>query len=68
MPSGRSYYNEERNTATGVVEFKNDSYAVDQAIKEMIRTAGDLLLAVLADKKQIRCITVAGLAANYSTR
>ena len=33
----------------------------------MIQMADDLLLVVLADKKQIRCITIAGLAANYST-
>ena len=67
VPTGQSYYNEEGDAAAGVVEFKNDAYAVDQAIAEMLRTAGDLLLAVLADKKQIRCITIAGLAANYDT-
>ena len=67
VPTGQSYYSEDGNAAAGVVEFKNDMYSVDQAIAEMIRTAGDLLLAVLADKKQIRCITIAGLAANYGT-
>ena len=62
VPTGQSYYNEERDAAAGVVEFKNDAYAVDQAIAEMLQTAGDLLLAVLADKK---CIMFAGLAVNY---
>jgi len=60
-----SYCNEEGNTTADVVEFKDDVYAVDQAITEMLQTAGDLLLAVLAVKKLIRCIMMAGLAANY---
>ena len=33
----------------------------------MLRTAGDILLAVLADKKLIRCVTIVGLAASYKT-
>ena len=33
----------------------------------MLRTAGDMLLAVLADKKLIRCVTFLGLAASYKT-
>ena len=51
ITSGQAYSEVEGNAAAGVVEFKNDYYG--QVIAEMIKTAGDLLLAVLADKKQI---------------
>ena len=67
IPSGEAYNEEEGNAAAGVVEFKNDHYGVNQAIAEMVKTAGDVMLAVLADKKQINQIMIAGLAANYRT-
>ena len=65
--SVHSYQIEEGNASAGIVEFKNEAHAVDQAIAEMLRTAGDVLLAVLADKKLIRCVTIVGLAASYKT-
>ena len=67
IPSVHSYQIEEGNATAGVVEFKNDAHAVDQAIAEMLRTAGDILLAVLADKRLIRSVTIVGLAASYKT-
>ena len=53
IPSGEAYNEEEGNAAAGVVEFKTDHYGVNQAIAEMLKTARDVMLAVLADKKQI---------------
>ena len=61
--SGQVYSEEEGNAAAGVVEFRNDHYGVDQAIAEMIKTAGDILLAVLTDIKQISHIMIGGVAA-----
>ena len=36
------------NATAGVLEFKNDVYAIDQTIAEMIKTLGDCTLAMLA--------------------
>ena len=65
---GESYNVKEGNAAAGVVEFKNNSYAIDETIAEMIKTAGDLALSVLASKKQILTIIITGIAANYKTQ
>lgn len=51
IPSKQSYHLEGSATA-GVVEFKNDHSAIDQAIAEMLRTAGDVVLFVLVDKNK----------------
>ena len=42
IPSLHSYQIEEGNASAGVMEFKNEVHAVDQAIAEMLRTAGDV--------------------------
>ena len=65
IPSGHSYSEEEGNAAAGIVEFKKDHFGVDQAIAEMLKLAGDVVLAVLADKKQISNVMIFGLAASY---
>ena len=65
---GTSYNIEEGNAAAGVVEFKNNSFAIDQTIAEMIKTAGNLALSVLASKKQLNTIIIIGIAANYKTQ
>ena len=48
-----------------MLEFKNDHFTVEQAIAEMLRTAGDVVLSVLADQKQVTHVMITGLAANY---
>ena len=52
ISSGQSYSQEEGNAAAGVVEFKKDHFGVDQVIAEMLKTAGDVVLAMLADKNK----------------
>jgi len=51
----------------GVVECKNEDYAIDQTIAEMIRTMGDVALSALAARDHIDEILVAGFAVNYAT-
>ena len=50
------------NASAGVVEFKNDAHAIDQTIAEMLRTAGDVGVLVLTDKKHLHKVTIFGLA------
>ena len=37
-----SYDMEIGSTATGVIEFKNSGYSIDQTVAEMLRIAGDI--------------------------
>ena len=55
------------NATAGVLEFKNDVYAIDQTIAEMIKTLGDCTLAVLAEGYHVNEVIIAGLSVNYST-
>lgn len=61
------YSLEEGSATAGVLEFENDYFAIDQAIAKMMRTAGDVVLSVLASKKQVSSIMITELAANYKT-
>jgi len=40
------------DTSHGAVEFKNDDYATQQTLKEMMKTAGDLVTTVLLQGNQ----------------
>jgi len=51
----------------GVVECKNEDYAIDQTIAEMNRTMGYVALSALATCDHIDEILVAGFAVNYAT-
>ena len=62
-----SYDMEIGSTATGVIEFKNSGYSIDQTVAEMLRIAGDIALMVLTDRKQLNQIFISAIAANYST-
>lgn len=59
------YEVEEGNAIGGVIEMKNDGFAIDQTVAEMLRTAGDIALHVLSDRKQLKEVVMIGLAANY---
>ena len=51
----------------GVMEFKQNDYAVDQTAKEMIKGAGDILAKGLSEGLVVNYVLVYGLAINYST-
>ena len=50
----------------GVMEFKQNDYAVDQTAKEMIKGAGNILTKGLSEGL-VNYVLVYGLAVNYST-
>lgn len=54
--------------AAGLLECKNDGYAIDLTIAEMIKTMGDVALSVLANLQNIDEVLIAGFAVNYATR
>ena len=55
------------NATAGVLEFKNNVYAIDQTIAEMMKTLGDCTLVVLADGYHVNEVIIAGLSVYYST-
>jgi len=58
------------SAAAGVMECKNDSYAVNQTIAEMVEMVemmGNASLLVFAEEQHTHEIMIAGLAVNYAT-
>ena len=55
------------SSRSGTLEFKNEEYAEQQTIKEMVRNAGDLTAMVLLRGDLAKEIIIYGLAVNYDT-
>jgi len=64
---GEEYDNNVDNfTASGgIIEFKNAQFNIDQTIKEMMKSAGDLTAKVLQEGAVVDYIIMYGLAANF---
>lgn len=59
--------NNEFSASLGVLEFKQKRFAVEQTVKEMLKSAGDLVAKVLTEGDILSQVNMYGLAVNYHT-